>query len=332
MLNKNILILILILFLTGFLLGACTPAGISEPSSPTISPPTSTPVPEPIAPPEPEPILLADGLGNEITLDEPAQSIISLAPSNTELLFAVSAGAQVVGRDAFSDFPTEALEIADIGGGFGDMDTETVLALEPDLVLAADITPPEHIQTLMDLGLQVFTLSNPTDLEGVYENLRVVAKLTGHESKAEELIEDLIARVDAIEALIKTVETRPLVFYQLDSTDPAAPWTAGPGNFIDSLITMSGGTNLGSNLDSPWVQISAEELIAQNPDIIIVGDFTWGGVTVEDVVGRPGWDVIAAVQNEQVYTFDDNLVSRPGPRMVDGLEAMTKLLHPELFE
>ena len=256
----------------------------------------------------------------------------SLAPSNTEILFAIGAGAQVVARDSFSDFPEQAKAIADIGGGFGEIDTETLISLKPDLVLAAEINPVEKVQMLEELGLKVFYLSNPKDLDGLYENLHTVARLVGREAEAEALVESLELRVSAVEGKIAGVQERPLVFYELDSTDSSAPWTPGPGTFIDLLLSKAGGNNLGNILNSEWAQISVEELITQNPEVILLGDYTWGGVTPEDVAARPGWQAIAAVQKGQVYPFDDNLVSRPGPRLVDGLEALAKLLHPELFE
>ncbi len=303
----------------GFILSACASA-------------TPAPTQLPAATPTPTGISIVDGLGREITLDRPAQKVASLAPSNTEILFAIGAGAQVIARDSFSDFPEQALAVADIGGGFGEIDTETLVSLEPDLVLAAEINPVENVQMLEDLGLKVFYLSNPKELDGLYENLRTVARLVGHEAETEGLIESLKLRVSTIEEKVSSLQERPLVFYELDGTDPSAPWTSGPGTFIDLLLTKAGGENLGNTLDSEWVQISVEELITQNPDVILLGDYTWGGITPEDIAARPGWEVIAAVQNEQVYTFDDNLVSRPGPRMVDGLEALAELLHPELFQ
>ncbi len=303
----------------GFILSACASA-------------TPAPTQLPAATPTPTGISIVDGLGREITLDRPAQKVASLAPSNTEILFAIGAGAQVIARDSFSDFPEQALAVADIGGGFGEIDTETLVSLEPDLVLAAEINPVENVRMLEDLGLKVFYLSNPKELDGLYENLRTVARLVGHEAETEGLIESLKLRVSTIEEKVSSLQERPLVFYELDGTDPSAPWTSGPGTFIDLLLTKAGGDNLGNTLDSEWVQISVEELITQNPDVILLGDYTWGGITPEDIAARPGWEVIAAVQNEQVYTFDDNLVSRPGPRMVDGLEALAELLHPELFQ
>ena len=346
--RKQFPFIIIMLILAGsLLLGACaspTPSQTEAPAKPTQAPPEATPTEEPAptattAPsptPEPtstpEPIVVVDGLDREFILEEPAQRIISMAPSNTEILFAVGAGDQVVGRDSFSDYPEEAQDVTDIGGGFGELDTETILSLEPDLVLAADLTPPEHIQALEKLGILVFVVPNPTNLEGMYDNLRVVAQITGHEPESDALIEDLQARVAAVEAKVATVEERPLVFYELDGTDANAPWTSGPGTFIDTLLAQAGGTNLGNVLDGAWAQISIEELIVQDPDIILLGDYTWGGVTPEDVAARAGWGEITAVQNGAVYIFDDNLVSRPGPRMVEGLEQLAILLHPDLFQ
>ena len=313
----------LILALT-LIISACASA------APPSANPGSTPSPAPTSAPAAR--TFTDGLGREVTLKGIPQKIVSLAPSNTEILFAIGAGSQVVGRDDFSDYPEQAAQVADIGGGFGKLDEETIVSLQPDLVLAADITPAEQVKALEDLGLAVYQLPNPTTLDGMYTNLQTVAELTGHQAEAEQLIGKLKARVKTVEDKIAAVQDKPSVFYELDSTDPNAPYTSGPGTFIDTLIDMSGGTNLGSILNSAWAQISLEELVTKDPNIIILGDYTWGGVTPEDVAKRAGWETLTAVKDGKVYTFDDNLVSRPGPRMVDGLEAMAKLLHPELFK
>jgi iron complex transport system substrate-binding protein len=286
----------------------------------------------PLATNTPQPIIVTDSISNTITLKSPAMRIVSLAPSNTEILFAIGAGSQVVGRDMFSDFPADAKNVADIGGGFGELNTETIVSLKPDLVLAAALTPPEQIKALQKLGLTVFVLGNPTDLEGMYENLRIVAHLTGHASDAEKLISELKARVAVVNGKMAGVKERPLVFYELDGSDPNNPWTPGPGTFIDTLLSLAGGRNAGSALSGSWVQISIEKLLADNPDYILLGDAALGGITPEQVAARAGWNTLSAVKNNKVLPFDDNTVSRPGPRLVDGLEALAKLLHPELFK
>ena len=167
----------------------------------------------------------------------------------------------------------------------------------------------------------------------MYTNLEIVAKLTGHEQETAALIDSLKVRVAAVDEKIKAATTKPVVFYELDSTDPAKPWTAGPGSFIDLLINRAGGVNLTSvaSIKDAYPQVSVEQVVSTNPDLIILGDAMWG-VTVESVGQRPGWEKLKAVTGKQVHPFDDNIVSRPGPRLVDGLEALAKLLHPELFK
>jgi len=278
------------------------------------------------------PITLTDGIGRIVSLSAPAQRIVSLSPGNTEILFAIGAGAQVVGRDAFSDYPAEAKQATDIGGGFGELNIEVILAQKPDLALAGSLTPPEQLKALEAVGLTVFSMANPTDFPTLFDNIRLTAQLTGRAALADELIAGLQRRVEAVQNKLSAPANRPLVFYELDGTDPNAPWTPGPGSFVDRLITLAGGDNLGGQLKSEWVQVSIEELIASQPQIILIGDATWGGVTLESVRARPGWEVLKAIQDNQLFVFDDNLVSRPGPRLVDGLEAMAKLLHPELFK
>jgi len=312
-----------LVFIISLTLGACS----SEKTNLTVSN-NSTSLPEPTT----ESITLTDGLGRSFSLDSPAERVISLAPSNTEILYAIGAGDQLVGRDTISDYPEKAAEVPDIGGGFGELNIETIISANPDLVLAADLTPPEQIQALENVGLKVYALPNPIDFEGLFANLETVAILTGHEEETAIIIDGLKSRVAQVEEIVTNANKHPLVFYELDSTDQNAPWTTGPGTFIDTLISMAGGENLGANLEGAWVQVSVEELISRDPDIIILGDFTWGGVTPDDVASRSGWDNLSAVQNSSVFKFDDNLVSRPGPRLVDGLEAMAELLHPELFD
>lgn len=276
-------------------------------------------------------LTLTDGRGLEISLIGPAQRVISLAPSNTELLYAAGAADQVVAREDFSNYPPEALELPSVGGGYSELNMELILSLEPDLILIAELTSPEQIQALEELGLTVFQISNPVELSEMFENLRVVAQLTGHSAEVEEKIRTMQARVDSVLSRIAAANTQPVVFYELDSTDPSAPWTSGPGTFIDTLITLAGGVNLGAAYEGAWVSISAEALLAEDPDIIILGDSIWG-VTPESVAARPGWESLSAVENELVFAFNDDLASRPGPRLVDGLEELARLIHPEVFE
>src|SRR5262245_43227792 len=275
-------------------------------------------------------VALTDGLGREVKLESPAQQVISLAPSNTEILFAIGAGSQVVGRDQLSDYPAEAANVTDIGSSFEALNTELIVSLKPDLVLAAEINTPEQVKQLEDLGLTVYYIKNPLTLEEMYGNLELVAQMTGHETETATLIESLKARVAAVDEKIAPIISRPGVFYELDATDPAKPYTAGKGTFITQLIERAGGQNIAADIDG-YPQLSLEQVVAADPAFIILGDAAYG-VTPESIASRPGWENLSAVKNNQIFSFDDNLVSRPGPRLVDALEELAKLLRPALFQ
>jgi len=271
-----------------------------------------------------------DGLGRKINLEQAPQRIVSLAPSNTEILFAIGAGKQVTGRDQLSDFPEEAKSLTDIGSTFDALNTEKIVSLKPDLVLAAEINTPEQVKQLENLGLTVYYLKNPATVEEMYKNLEIVAQLTGHEQEAATLIDSLKKRVAAVDAKIVPISSRPNVFYELDATDPAKPYTAGKGTFITQLIERAGAHNIAADLDG-YPQMSLEQVVAANPDFIILGDARYG-VSPESIAKRPGWENLNAVKNGKVMPFNDDLVSRPGPRLVDALEELGKLLHPEVLK
>lgn len=280
--------------------------------------------------PTPGPLSLTDGLGRPVTLADPAQRVISLAPSNTEILFAIGAGEQVIGRDEFSDHPEAATALPSVGGSMGQYSLEQIVALEPDLVLASEINTPEQVKALEDLGVTVFYLGNPTTLEEMYANLATVGRLTGRDAEARALAQSLQVRVAEVDKKLALVAERPTVFYEIDASDPNKPYTAGSGTFIDLLIARAGGANVAAGT-TPYPQLGLEQLVVSNPAILLLGDSAYG-VTAESVAARPGWDALAAVQDGKIFPFDDNLMSRPGPRLVDGLEELAKLLHPELFE
>jgi iron complex transport system substrate-binding protein len=326
MLRKTLLFTLLIV-----LLAACAPQATATPA-PVATEVPATEAPATQAPTEPASAALTftDGLGREITLNGPAQRVISLAPSNTEILFAIGAGEQVVGRDALSDYPEEAKSVADIGSTFDSLNTELIVSLNPDLVLAAEINTPEQAKQLEDLGITVYYLKNPLTLEEMYSNLEIIAQLTGHEEETASLIEALKARVAAVDEKIAPISSRFSVFYELDATDPAKPYTAGKGTFITQLIDRAGGYNIAADLDG-YPQMSLEQVVAADPAFIILGDARYG-VSPESIAQRPGWENLTAVKNGKVLAFNDDLVSRPGPRLVDALEELAKMLRPELFQ
>lgn len=305
-------------FIVGLLLltlaAACAPAAVSTPPADA----------------SPTPITFVDGLKRTIDLSQPAQRIVSLAPSLTEILFAVGAGSQVVGRDSFANYPESVKDLPDIGGSNNAYNYEAITSLTPDLVLATEINTVDQVDALEKLGMKVVYLSNPVTLEDTYKLIADVGMLTGHSAEAATLNASLQKRVEAVAQKISQAKSQPVVFYELDGSDPAKPWTPGPGTFLDQLITAAGGKNAGAVMPEAWGQLSLENLLVQNPDIIFLGDSIYG-TTPADVAARVGWADIKAVKDGKVYPFNDDLVSRPGPRLVDGLEELAKLIHPELF-
>jgi iron complex transport system substrate-binding protein len=197
--------------------------------------------------------------------------------------------------------------------------------------LAGEIYSAETIAELRDLGLTVYWQANPNDFEGLYQNIHDIAALTGTEDEADVLVSSMQTRVSELQAKLEDAVGSPLVFYELDASDPSNPWTAGAGTFISYLITQAHANNLGDSLQGEWVQISSEELVVQDPDIILLADALYG-VTAESLLERAGWDGIKAVVNDQVYPFDPFVLSVPGPRLVDGFEELAVIFHPEIGE
>ena len=309
------------------LLAACAPSAMTAPPPQAV---TEAAQPS-LVQTRSAPIILTDGLGRQVRLEASARRIVSLAPSNTEILFAIGAGSQVVGRDELSDYPVGVSALQSVGGSMGNFSTEAIVALKPDLVLAAEINSPELVKTLEGLGLTVYYLANPTTLDGMFANLKTVAELTGHVEETTTLIQTLKARVAVVDTKLAGNTEKPTVFYELDATDVSKPFTAGPGTFIDLLIQRAGGINVASTLKDQYPQVSLEELVVLNPDMLLLSDAVYGE-TPEKVAARAGWGSLAAVKNGKLYPFDYHWLSIPGPRLVDGLEQLAKLLHPELFK
>lgn len=330
--KKGLLILAgIILLILGILSAGCSTA--AEPSEVVAVPQATLPEPtdaDASSDSSSEALVVTDGLGRSVSFDADPQRIISLAPSNTEILFAIGADGQVVGRDAYSDFPPEAKEIASIGDTYGDLNTEAIIALEPDLVLVAAITPIEQIEALTALGLKVYMVPNPMSFDDLFESLETIGRITGHESQAVALVADLAARVTAVESAVGGAE--PVrVFYEVDGTDPTAPWTTGAGTFQQVLIEMVKGENIAADLGG-WGSMNLEQIVERDPEVIIFGEGAWVPTTSESLSDRSGWEGISAVLNARVFGVDTNWIDRPGPRLVDALERFAKVIQPDRFE
>lgn len=271
--------------------------------------------------------LLVDDLGRPVRMEHPAETIVSLGPSITEILFAIGLGDRVVGVTDYCDYPEEAQSITKVGAPFPGFSIETILDLEPDLVLSLAGTV---VQQLENAGTNVVVL-HPTSIYGIYWDIELVGQLTGKEQEAAALVDSMTKRVEDVVARTSSVSVKPTVFYEVDgSWNGDKPWTAGYGTFQDSLINLAGGMSIAAGR-SGWYEMSIEQILDANPDIIILEDYQFG-VTPETVARRSAWQGLLAVRDGWIYPIDDpNLTSRPGPRIVEGLELLARMIHPELF-
>ncbi|MFC1903131.1 ABC transporter substrate-binding protein [Chloroflexota bacterium] len=269
-----------------------------------------------------------DDLGRQVTIEKAPERIVSHVPGLTEILFALGLEERIVGVSDFCDYP-QAAKLKDKIGGFFNPSIERIVELTPDLVVTNGSV--ESLMTQLDaLGITYMVLK-PEDIEGILKNIQLVGKATGTEKRAIEVVKDMQDRMLRVSTKVNdTPGVR--VFYTFATTDLNNPWTAGPGSFVDSLIGMAGGENIGAKALAPWVQFSIEEVASSDPEVILV-DASHGSVVIPmaQLKQHPHWRGISAVKQGRVYPIDGDLVNRPGPRIVLGLEEMVKVIHPELF-
>ena len=262
-----------------------------------------------------------DDLGRLVAINGTPQRIVSLAPSNTEILFALDLGDKVVGVTDWCDYPPEALEKEKVGG-YDTPDIEKIFALNPDLVLVAYGTTMDVINNLVGRELTVFGIKS-TDLDDVINDIRTVGEITDKEVEAQALTSEMESRIEAVTNQTSELENRPRVFY-IVWHDPL--WTAGSGTFIHELIEKGGGVNICQNITG-YTTITLEEVVARNPEVIITSEWSF-----EWAMNETSLNSTDARQNGRIYQGDDDLVQRPSPRLVKGLEWFAHYIHPEIFE
>ena len=315
-----------LIFLVALLLAACKPAASGTPSA-SVQPSVSS-APSAAAR-SVYPLSLTDDAGRQVTVTEAPTRIVSLAPSNTEIVCALDACDDLVGVTDFDDYPAQVVQVTDVVVG-AVVDVEKVVAADPELILAAGngLTPATVIDQLTDLGYPVLSLY-PHDLGGVYDDISLVGEAIDAQGVADQLLTNLQARADAVATAVAGAERRR-TFYEVGVFEGSI-YTAGKDSFLASLISLSGGEPIVGDAASTAIQL--EDLIAADPELILLGDAAYDPtITPASVAARPGWSEMTAVKDGQiVVVLDDLVITRPGPRIVDGLEALAKAIHPELF-
>ncbi len=272
---------------------------------------------------------VTDQLGRVVKLDGIPQRIISLAPSNTEILFALGLADRVVAVTDYCDFPSEAKEKPSIGG-FTTPNIEKLVVLSPDVIFAASVHEQRIIPQLEERGLPVLVLA-PKTIDEVLAAITLVGKITGQDGEASRLVAEMKNRIKAVTDRTDELpqEQKPRVFY-LVWHNPLM--TAGSGTFQNDLISRAGGVNIAQDL-TEWADISLERVMQADPEVIIAGVGHGSGedLKAQFIKTEPRLRNTAARQHNRVYGVDANLVSRPGPRIVEGLEKFAQFIHPELF-
>ncbi len=267
------------------------------------------------------PVTITDDSSRTVTVKAEPQRIVSLAPANTEIAFALGLGDKVVGVTTYDDYPAEVTSIAKVGD-FASPNLEAIAAAKPDLVLATSGVQAEMVAKLEGLGATVVVV-DPQNIAGVYADIERVGKITGSSAKAEKLVADTKTDVEAVRKAV--ADAAPVTAFVEIGQNPL--YTVGAGTLIDELLALAGGKNVVK--EQGYVGYSAEQLIAANPQVYLA---TKGSMSdPAALAGRAGFDKLAAVKNGRVVILDDNLVSRPGPRFVEGLKQIAEGLHPDAF-
>ena len=281
---------------------------------------------------------LVDDTGYKTSMDTIPNKIISLAPSTTEIVFALGLDEKVVGVDSYSDYPYDFSAWIAAGnmtsvGDFSNPNMEVVASLEPDLILATGGVQAETVGTLRDLGYKVLVL-DPSNINGVLMNIELIGNATGKTAEAKALINDITSRMNAVVNKVAGA-SKPKVYYET-WYDPTSLWTAGAKAWQNELIEKAGGVNIFADQQLDYFQSTAEAVIERNPDVILLpeegmgkGEPFW--VSLDAVKARPGWSSVSAVQNDRLVTVDSNTIARAGPRVADILEDLAEAFHPELF-
>ncbi len=270
---------------------------------------------------------VTDQLGRKITLPEDPKRVISLAPNSTEIIYALDQAHRLIGATRYSDFPPEALNLPRVGS-YVNLDLEKIVALKPDLCIAIkDGNPIAVVKRLESLNIPVYAV-DPRNTEAVIDTIIELGHLLNADEKAKKLARDMRLRIQKVTSMIAKTHQRPGVFFQIGISPIVS---AGTRTFIHELIGLAGGKNLAEG-PTVYPRYSKEQVVALSPDVFIISSMTRQGNFDQVKTEWSQWPDLPAVRNQHIYLVDSNLFDRPSPRLVDALELLVPLIHPELFE
>lgn len=278
------------------------------------------------------PVTITDGVGNKVTVEKKPERIVSLIPSNTETAFALGLDKEIVGVSDFDNYPEQVKSKEKIGGQ--EFNIEKIISLKPEIVLATASNAhnsKDGLKQLEDSGIKVVTINDSASFEDAYKSIEMIGKVTGTKAKAKEIIDGMKAKVAEIKEKADGIskDSQPKVWIEVSA--PPNIYTTGKGTFMGEMLDLLGAKNIAGDKEG-WIQFSEEAVVKANPDVEILTYGYYDKDAVDKVYKRKGWEKVAAIKNKRVYSVDSDMVSRPGPRLAEGLEEFAKAIYPDTFK
>ncbi|KPU42434.1 vitamin B12-binding protein precursor [Oxobacter pfennigii] len=286
-----------------------TPTGTVEPTAKTVYPLTVT-----------------DMTGREVTIKEPVTRIVAITAANAEIVYALGLGDTMVGRGEYCDYPAEVLEVASVGSG-NDTNIEQIISLKPQVVFMGTMAQTnEQINQLTQAGIAVVA-SDAIDIAGTYKSIALMGKILNRNEEAAKIIENMKTKIDDIGAKASAKASGKSIYFEVSPLEFGL-WTAGSNTFMDEAANILGLKNTFGDI-SDWAEISEEQVLERNPDYIMTVTMYFGeGLEpVESIKSRPGWNNVKAVANNGIINMPNNELTRPGPRLADGVEMLYNFVY-----
>ncbi|MGM9956111.1 MAG: ABC transporter substrate-binding protein [Peribacillus sp.] len=270
---------------------------------------------------------VTDDSGKEITFDKVPETVISLQPSNTEILYALGVGNKVIGATDFDNYPEEAKDVERVSDSMT-INSEKIISLKPDAIIAYTIGDEAALKPLEDAGIPIFIIKSAVTFDDVYSDIDQIAKVMGVTDQGEDLVKNIKKQIKDVEEKVASVDSKEKTYFEI-SPSPEI-YTAGAETFQQEILASAGIENIFAD-QKGWAKIADEEVVKRNPDAIIT---TVGYVdnAVDEIKSRKGWKDVSAVKEDQVYQLSEDVMSRPGPRIGEAVELTAKTIYPQLFK
>lgn len=276
------------------------------------------------------PVTITDDADRKVKIEKEPESIVSIQASPTEIAFALGLGEKVVGVSDYDNYPKEVEKIQKVGAQ--DINSEVVLSLQPDMVFVTDYhyeTHPDILKQFEDAGINVIVVGDAASFKDVYGKIEMIGKATGTEKKAKEIVTDMQNRLEKIKETAKNeVKDKKRVWVEVAPAPDI--YTTGKGTFMHEMLEAIQAVNVAEDQEG-WVKLTEEEIVKLNPDVIITTYGYYVDEPSKQVLSREGWAEVPAIKDKQVFDVENDTVTRPGPRLIEGVETLAKFIYPEVF-